>query len=98
MIYISSRQYKYYIVRPVASRVLIASPTRSAESSASRLAEELHHLLANPRHFGPTGVRFRILFQPTNLVPVENEIHLPQTTLWEFVEQGKVLCQARRPL
>lgn len=41
------------------------------------LAQELHHLLARPCHLRPTGFRFWVLLQPTNLTPVENEVHLP---------------------
>jgi len=59
------------------------------------LAEELHYLLASTCHLCPPGFRFGVLFQPTNLVPVENEIHLPQGGAWEFCERDIkcLLCQ-----
>ena len=30
----------------------------------------------------PTGFSFRVLFQPTNLIPVKQEVHLPQALPW----------------
>jgi gluconolactonase len=42
-------------------------------------SEELHHLLARACHFCPAGFRVRVLLQPSNLCPVENEVQLPQT-------------------
>ena len=45
------------------------------------LAEELHHFLARPCHLRPPGFRVRVLFQPSNLVPIEHKIHLSEPTL-----------------
>lgn len=47
----------------------------------SPFAEELHNFFAGSRQLCPAGLRIRILFQPTNFVPVEHKIHLQQTAL-----------------
>ncbi len=49
--------------------------------NVAALAQELHHLLACPCHLCPPGFRVWVLLQSTNLVPVEHEVHLPQTAL-----------------
>ena len=45
------------------------------------VAEELHHSRARACHLRPAGFRFGVLFQPTNFVRVEHEVHFPQTAL-----------------
>jgi hypothetical protein len=51
-------------------------------SHVSPVAQKLHHLFASARQLGPTGFGIRVLFQPTNFIPVKNEIHLPQALPW----------------
>jgi len=43
--------------------------------------EKLHDLHASPCHLCPTGFRIGVLFQPTNVVLVEHEVHFPQMAL-----------------
>src|SRR6266403_3855084 len=62
---------------PVACR--IKSPSRQPRlprSGHRAIAEELHLLLPRACHLRPPG----FLFQPTNLVPVEYEVHLSLTS------------------
>jgi hypothetical protein len=47
-------------------------------SDVTAFDEELHHFLAFPGHLCPSGFCFWILFEPPNLLPVEDEINLAQ--------------------
>ena len=67
-------------IRPTSLAVEIHVPIHHIRHVAS-FTEELHHLLASACHLCPRGFRFRVLFQPTYLVPIENEVHLAQTVL-----------------
>lgn len=51
------------------------------DSDVPPLAEELHHLIARPRHLRPPRSCVRVLLQPANLVLLEDEIHLSQSAL-----------------
>jgi len=53
-------------------------------------SEELHDLIASPCHLRPMRFRFRVLLQSTNLVPVEDEVHLPQTSF----EVRRTVCKS----
>jgi len=50
-------------------------------TDVAAITEELHHFLARPRHLCPPGFGLGVLLQPTNLAPLEYEIHLPQAAL-----------------
>jgi hypothetical protein len=45
-------------------------------------AEELRRFLASPCQLCPPGFCRPVLLRSPNLVPVENEIHLPRTAFW----------------
>jgi hypothetical protein len=56
-------------------------------------AQKLHHLFARSCQLRPTGVRLRVLLQPTNLVAVEHEIDLPQAFPWSDADRIVFLTQ-----
>src|SRR5439155_22742598 len=64
-----------------------SSVIRSAPSSSLFPYTTLfrsRHLPPRPCHLCPLGFRFPVLLQPTNLVSVEYEVHLPQSALGSF--------------
>jgi hypothetical protein len=44
-------------------------------------------------HLRPPGIRIRVLLQSTNLASVENEVHLPQTSLGRPLDGVTLLSQ-----
>src|SRR5258705_5756732 len=51
------------------------------DRNVSTTLQELHHLLAAPRHCSPTGFRLGILFQSPQIFSIELKIHLFQFSL-----------------
>jgi protein-S-isoprenylcysteine O-methyltransferase Ste14 len=68
-------------IRPASPAVQSRLPIHHIRHVPALLTEELHDLLARACHLRPTGFGLRVLFQPSNLVPLEHEVHLPQTAL-----------------
>jgi len=54
-------------------------------------AEELHNPFAGSRQLRPRRFRIRVLLQPSNLISVENEIHLSQTAALQSDERRNFL-------